>query len=162
MTASATRSPSSSTRVYFASKCFSTASHCASLNEGPQSHRSITKTRSLPSTMQWIQSATPSAPPASPAAGCTQMSSKGVSRRTWPLATQLSATPPAITRFFIPVRACRSRACRTMISLTISWIDRATSLWNCSSGPSFSRGPLPSISSKKASLHILRPKSKSK
>src|SRR6516164_1539056 len=40
-------------------------------------------------------SAAPSAPPESPAAGCTQMFSNLPSRSTLPLATQLSATPPA-------------------------------------------------------------------
>ena len=45
----------------------------------------------------------PSAPPASPAAGWIQMSSNGPSRSSRPLATQFRATPPARTRFFIPV-----------------------------------------------------------
>ncbi len=44
-------------------------------------------------------SAAPSAPPASPAAGCTQMFSNLPSRNTLPFATQLSATPPARHRF---------------------------------------------------------------
>src|SRR5207245_6087144 len=44
-----------------------------------------------------------SAPPASPAAGWIQMLSNGPSRSRRPLATQLSATPPASTRFFKPV-----------------------------------------------------------
>jgi hypothetical protein len=48
-------------------------------------------------------SAAPSAPPASPAAGWIQMFSNVPSRSTLPLATQLSATPPARHRFF-----CRS------------------------------------------------------
>ena len=43
--------------------------------------------------------ATPTAPPASPAAGWIQISSKGPSRRIRPLPTQLSATPPARHRF---------------------------------------------------------------
>ena len=54
----------------------------------------------------WCQTnrAAPSAPPASPAAGWIQRSSNAPSRSSRPLATQLSATPPARTRCFIPVR----------------------------------------------------------
>ena len=42
--------------------------------------------------------AAPKEPPASPAAGCTQIFSNIFSFRIFPLATQLSATPPAKQR----------------------------------------------------------------
>ncbi len=51
--------------------------------------------RSWPSTWCQPHRAAPTAPPASPAAGWIQRSSKGPSRRRRPLATQLRATPPA-------------------------------------------------------------------
>ena len=49
---------------------------------------------------RWCQnhSAAPSAPPASPAAGCVQSDSNGPSHESLPVATQLSATPPASAR----------------------------------------------------------------
>ena len=59
-------------------------------------------------------SAAPTAPPASPAAGWIQIVSNGPSRRSRPLATQLSATPPARHRFFMPVVACAWRARRSI------------------------------------------------
>ncbi len=55
-------------------------------------------------------SATPSAPPASPAAGWIQSRSNGPSRSSRPLPTQLSATPPARQRFFMPGLAVHVRA----------------------------------------------------
>ena len=54
----------------------------------------------------WASAAAPSAPPASPAAGCTNSRSNGPSRRMRPLATQLSATPPAMQRFVEGTRSC--------------------------------------------------------
>ena len=51
--------------------------------------------RGLSSSWCQTNSAAPSAPPASPAAGWIQISSNGPSRRMRPLPTQLSATPPA-------------------------------------------------------------------
>ena len=59
----------------------------------------------------WCQTnrAAPRAPPASPAAGWIQMFSNGPSRSSLPLATQLSATPPARTRFFRPGLPMRRR-----------------------------------------------------
>ena len=60
----------------------------------------------------WCQtnSAAPSAPPASPAAGWIQRSSNGPSRSSRPLATQLSATPPA--RHEVASSPVRSWTCR--------------------------------------------------
>ena len=49
------------------------------------------------------KAAAPRLPPASPAAGWTNNASKGPSRMIRPLATQLSATPPAIQRARSPV-----------------------------------------------------------
>ncbi len=48
-------------------------------------------------------SAAPTAPPASPAAGCSHRLSNKPCFSSLPLATQLSATPPARQRFFSPV-----------------------------------------------------------
>ena len=45
--------------------------------------------------------AAPKAPPASPAAGCIQIFSKIFSFNIFPLATQFSATPPAIHKFLL-------------------------------------------------------------
>ena len=56
------------------------------------------RVRGLSSSWCQTNSAAPSAPPASPAAGWIQMSSNGPSRSSRPLATQFSATPPARTR----------------------------------------------------------------
>ena len=68
-------------------------------------------------------SAAPSAPPASPAAGWIQMRSKLPSRRILPLATQLSATPPARQRFSAPVSA-RERARQPQHDLLGHRLDR--------------------------------------
>src|SRR5580704_6871819 len=73
--------------------------------------------RSPPSRLWWRKSAAPSAPPASPAGGGIQMSSKIPERRRTPLATQLSATPPARQRYFEPVS---SRAVLAMRRTTSS------------------------------------------
>ena len=53
--------------------------------------------------------------PSSPAAGWIQTFSKPASRAIRPLATQLSATPPAMQRFLAPVvsRSQRARASST-------------------------------------------------
>ena len=65
----------------------------------------------------------PSAPPASPAAGWIQMFSNGPSRSSRPLATQLSATPPAITRFVIAGQLVRMPR-RTKHDLLADHLDR--------------------------------------
>ena len=87
----------------------------------------------------WCQtnSAAPSAPPASPAAGWIQMSSNGPSRSSRPLATQFSATPPARTRFFMPgLLAARARPMRSTTSSVTAWMLAARSMCRCSSGDS--------------------------
>jgi hypothetical protein len=58
------------------------------------------------------------------------------SRTIRPFATQLSATPPAMHRFFMPVRRCRSRTIASTISSVTFWMLAAMSQWNCSIGPS--------------------------
>ena len=55
-------------------------------------------------------SAPPSAVPASPAAGCTQTVSNGPSAASRELATQFSATPPAMVSTRSPVCSCSQRA----------------------------------------------------
>ncbi len=90
-----------------------------------------------------MKSAAPSAPPASPAAGWIQIRSNGPSRRMRPLPTQLSATPPARQRFFIPVWACTWRAARIMISSVTTWIEAARSISRWVSGDSGRRGGPP-------------------
>ena len=72
----------------------------ASENRGPRSEprwlsRRPRRCARWPSSWCQTKSAAPSAPPASPAAGWIQICSNGPSRRSRPLATQLSATPPA-------------------------------------------------------------------
>ena len=59
--------------------------------------------RSLPCQIWYADRAAPRAPPASPAAGWIQTSSKMPRRSSLPLATQLRATPPAITSLLQPV-----------------------------------------------------------
>ena len=62
-------------------------------------------------------SAAPRAVPASPAAGCTQTSLEGPSRaRSALLATQFSATPPAMASTRSPVRSCSQPASSTSTS----------------------------------------------
>ena len=62
------------------------------------------------------QSAAPSAVPASPAAGCTQISSNGPSSRRRALSTQLSATPPAMHNRRSPVASCSQCANSSTVS----------------------------------------------
>ena len=90
-----------------------------------------------------MNSATPSAPPASPAAGWIQTLSNGPSRRIRPLPTQLSATPPARQRLRIPVSACTWRAARSIASSVTAWIDAAMSISRSVIGPSGCRGGPP-------------------
>ncbi len=66
--------------------------------------------RGLPRNRCQAASAAPSAPPASPAAGWTQIFSNVPSRSSLPLATQLSATPPARQRLRQAVLRARARA----------------------------------------------------
>ena len=61
--------------------------------------------RGWPRNRWYPKRAAPSAPPASPAAGWTQILSNIFSCRIFPLPTQLRATPPARQRFFLPVSA---------------------------------------------------------
>ena len=99
--------------------------------------------RSLPSQMWRAASAAPSAPPASPAAGWTHTWSKIPAARMRSFATQLSATPPAMTRVCIPVIFCAVRASRTMASSVTSWIASARSIYACVKGVSGARGGMP-------------------
>ena len=78
-----------------------------------------------------MNSAVPRAPPASPAAGWIQRFSNGPSRRIRPLPTQFRATPPASTRFFMPVCRCTCRAVRSMTSSVTAWIEAARSISRC-------------------------------
>ena len=95
-----------------------------------------------------INCATPSAPPASPAAGWIQISSNGPSRNSRPLATQFRATPPAMHRFFIPPDFSKSVvAMRMMISSVTSCTERARSISFCVSRLSGFRGGPPNSSS---------------
>lgn len=89
------------------------------------------------------KSAAPSAPPASPAAGWIQIRSNGPSRRTRPLATQLSATPPASVRFEEPVTSCACCAIRSTMSSVTTWIDAAMSISRFVIGLSAFRGGPP-------------------
>ncbi len=73
-------------------------------------------------------SGAPRAPPASPAAGWIQRSSKIPARSSTPLATQLSATPPAMQRLRLPVISRAWRASLRTISSVTSWIDFARSI----------------------------------
>ena len=58
-----------------------------------------------------------------------------------PLATQLSATPPARQRFFISVSAASARVRRSTTSSVTAWIDAARSIWRwVSSSSGFARG----------------------
>src|ERR1700747_2431840 len=78
------------------------------------------------------------------------------SRNTLPLATQLSATPPARHRFASPVSSARLRVSRSTASSITAWIDAARSMWRCSSGAAGMRGA-PSNSASKRSFVIVRP-----
>ena len=53
------------------------------------------------------------------------------SRSTLPLATQLSATPPARQRFSMPVSAARLRVSRSTTSSSTAWIEAARSMCFC-------------------------------
>ena len=94
--------------------------------------------RGWPLKMWTAASAAPTAPPASPAAGWIQMFSNAPSRSTLPLATQLSATPPARHKFFAPVFLARLRVRRSTASSSTAWMEAATSMWNA--GKQFVRG----------------------
>ena len=91
--------------------------------------------------------ATPSAPPASPAAGCTNTWSNGPSRRMRPLPTQFNATPPARHKSRMPVCLCAKVVIFSMTSSVISWIDRARSISRWVSGLSGLRAGPPNTCS---------------
>ena len=55
----------------------------------------------------------------------------GPSRRMRPLPTQFRATPPASTRFFMPVCRWTCRAVRSMTSSVTAWIEAARSISRC-------------------------------
>ena len=93
--------------------------------------------------------ATPSEPPASPAAGWIHRSSKMPSRRILPFATQLSATPPAMQSFDMPVASRTWRAMRSTISSVTTWIDAARSMSLWVSGDSGARAGRPKSCSKR-------------
>ena len=78
------------------------------------------------------------------------------SRRSRPLATQLSATPPARQRARSPVAARAVRARRTMTSSVTAWTDAARSKWWSSSGDSAGRRGTPKSRSKAGPV-ICRP-----
>ena len=59
------------------------------------------------------------------------------------MATQFSATPPARTRFFIPVRSRTWRPIRSTASSVTAWMLAARSMCRCSSGDSGWRGGPP-------------------
>ena len=84
--------------------------------------------RSSPKRAKEACSAAPSAPPASPAAGWIQMPSNTRSRSRMPLATQLSATPPAITRLGSPVTSRARRAHPSTASSHTFWMEAAMSI----------------------------------
>ena len=56
---------------------------------------------------------------------------KAASRSTLPLATQLSATPPARHRFSIPVSSARLRVRRSTTSSSTAWMEAAMSMCLC-------------------------------
>ena len=120
-----------------------------------------TGVRSWPRYSCHAQSAAPIALPASPAAGWIHSSSNGPSRSRRPLATQLSATPPARHSFFMPVSAATVRASFSTMSSVTSWIERATSMCRCVSSDSGPRGG-PSNSASNLALVIVSPVAKSK
>ena len=72
-----------------------------------------------------------------------QRFSNGPSRMSRPFATQFSATPPAMQRFFMPVRAWRSRAMRSTTSSVTFCTLAAMSQWNSSISLSGARRGLP-------------------
>ena len=92
---------------------------CSRENSGPRSAPCMASRparrpcAACPRALCQTASGAPRAPPASPAAGWIQMSSKIPSRSSTPLATQLSATPPARQRLRLPVS---SRAWRASFS----------------------------------------------
>ena len=91
--------------------------------------------------------AAPSAPPASPAAGWMNNPSTHARR---PFATQLSATPPAITRFFVPVIFVMCTTSFSITSSVTSCTDAARSIWRRMIGASGFRAGPPNSSSKRA------------
>ena len=84
-------------------------------------------------------SAAPRAPPASPAAGWIQMPRKRPSRSTLPLATQLSATPPARAQVLYPGLLGSVRGMRSTTSSVTAWMEAAMSMCFCVSRLSGSR-----------------------
>ncbi len=84
--------------------------------------------------------AAPMAVPESLAAGCTHTSSNGVSERIRPLASTLSATPPAITTARSGTRSCSRRRYSSSTSSSRRCTDAARSLSRWVSSPRNSRG----------------------
>src|SRR6202023_2631133 len=68
--------------------------------------------------------------PSSPAAGWIQTLSNPASRATLPFATQLSATPPAMHRFFAPV-VSRSQRARASSTFSVSSCTRQARSSQC-------------------------------
>jgi hypothetical protein len=68
--------------------------------------------------------------PLSPAAGWIQTFSKPASRAMRPLATQFSATPPAMQRFFAPV-VSRSQRARASSTFSVSSCTRQARSSQC-------------------------------
>ena len=86
-------------------------------------------------------SAAPSAVPESPEAGCTQIRSNGLSRHRRELATQLSATPPAMTRSRSPVRPCSQPASSSSTSSSrVCTVDASAACAGVKSPPGASGG----------------------
>ena len=93
------------------------------------------------------------APPASPAAGWIQMSSNIPLSRIFPLATQFSATPPAIVRRRLPLRSRAVRASRRTISSVTCCTASARSMCACVSSDSGSRRGIPNSRSHRRLVH---------
>ena len=78
------------------------------------------------------------------------------------MATQLSATPPAMTRWRQPVAARAVRASRSTISSVTCWIASARSMWTCVSSTSGARRGRPNSRSHDGSCTMRRPVANSK
>ena len=124
-------------RSYGSSAVRSACSSSPSEKPRPSAAPAIGATRSPRSAATCI--AAPSAVPASPAAGCTQICSNGPSAASRELATQFSATPPAMHRFGSFVRACSQRARSSSTSSNRRWTVAARSACCCVHSSSGSR-----------------------
>ena len=107
--------------------------------------------------MWCAHSAAPSAPPASPAAGWIQRRSAIPLRSSLPLATQLSATPPARQRFADPVSFFASVAIASTTRSVTRWIASARSQCSWPISLSASRRGNPKSFSHAGSLAMRRP-----